>query len=968
MTPEVYRRASELFDRLQQLPEAEIIPALEAACGGNVELREHVMLLIQSDREAEASFLGRRAVEDAALWVTNKSFALPSIGTVIGNYSLTRQIGAGGMGVVFEAEDLHLNRRVAIKILPSIPGADVEERILRFQREARAASSLNHPHIVSIFDAGFAQGYHYIAMEFVEGQTLRQVAASQAPPDSQTILDWIGQIASALSAAHNAGIVHRDIKPENIMVRPDGFVKVLDFGLAKPRQHASSVVAGVEQLATRPGNLVGTIQYLAPEQVSGEPAGPRSDLFSLGVVAYELATGTRPYDGVTDGTVFNAILNRTPPPPSGIRPALGAELDGLIMRALEKDPELRFQTADDLRSSCRRISRDYITKALEKDRETSSENSSTSAPVSLPRPSRALRIWAMVGLAGVLVAAALWITRASPPLRAKRIVRITSDGETKQGFVNDGTRFYYAAGTRDPGMKVFQANIRGGDPTPMPRLTGMLPLDISPDHSEILLGQTLKGAVYQGTTDGPFPLWVADTLGNAPRRVGDLVGAEARWSPIADEILYTVGPELRIAHSDGSQSRLVTKVKGLIRYPEYSPDGRFIRFTVDSNVEGGGSGVLARMLWEVGADGSRPHPILSEMADQMPESGTWTPDGKYFVFAAGRDGARDLWAVPEKTRLFGPESPVAVRLTAGPMKANLPQSSPDSRRIFFLGQLASGVLSRYDRKTYEWAPWLGGLPAMEADYSRDLKWLTYVRYPEATVWRTGLDGRERVQLTTGPLIAANPRWSPDGRQIVFCGRLPGGPPRLYLVPAKGGAVRQITRGDEGSVGDTDPTWSADGASIVFAANLGDRSLDPEHRQVLEVVDVTSQRIAKVPGSEGLWSPRWSPDGRSVTALGPGNRLWLYNMEARARTQLTKIGAGWPNWSADGKYVYFEDNPGGDWLRVRTSDRKVERLMSIESLKMAPLTLSWIGLAPDGSPISTLDAGGTEIYELDREEP
>jgi serine/threonine protein kinase len=381
MTPEIYRQAGELFDRLRELSDRELMPALDAACTGNAELRAQVMRLIEADRSAgSGSFLERRAVEDAARLLTPETPALPADGTVIGNYRLGARIGAGGMGVVYEGRDLHLDRRVAVKILPVTLAAEAGERIRRFQREARAASTLNHPHIVSIFDADFDQGYHYIAMEFVEGKTLRQLVQAQSQPlDSQTILDWIGQAASALSAAHAAGIVHRDIKPENIMIRPDGFIKVLDFGLAKLREPASNT-AGASDLRTRPGNLAGTIQYLSPKQIQGEPAGPQSDLFSLGVVAYELATGVRPFVGPTDGAVFNAILNRTPPAPSAVRPSLGTELDGLIMRALEKDPELRFQTAGDLRSSCRLLNRDYIAKAIEKDHEIGHQQAASSVP------------------------------------------------------------------------------------------------------------------------------------------------------------------------------------------------------------------------------------------------------------------------------------------------------------------------------------------------------------------------------------------------------------------------------------------------------------------------------------------------------------------------------------------------------------------------------------------------------------
>ena len=457
MTPDTYRQAGALFDRLRELPDEELAPALDATCAGNAELRAQVMGLIEADRSAGGRFLEARAVEDAARLLAPETPALPAAGTLIGNYRLVARIGAGGMGVVYEGRDVRLDRRVAVKILPQTFAAEAGERIQRFQREARAASMLNHPHIVSIFDADFNQGYHYIAMEYVEGKTLRQLAWAQAPAlDSQTILDWVGQTASALSAAHEAGIVHRDIKPENIMIRPDGFVKVLDFGLAKLREPVNGA-ANAPDFRTRPGNLAGTIQYLSPEQIQGETAGPRSDLFSLGVVAYELATGVRPFDGPTDGAVFNAILSRTPPPPSIVRPSLGTELDNLILRALEKDPELRFQTAGDLRSSCRRVTRDYIANAIERERETGQQHPSVPAVTAIPaKPARSRRsrpLVAVAGLAAAVGAVFLWLTRPLPPPRVTRIVQITNDRRPKQSFVNDGTRLYYAAGMRTPTSK-----------------------------------------------------------------------------------------------------------------------------------------------------------------------------------------------------------------------------------------------------------------------------------------------------------------------------------------------------------------------------------------------------------------------------------------------------------------------------------------------------------------------------------
>jgi hypothetical protein len=475
------------------------------------------------------------------------------------------------MGVVHEAEDLHLHRRVVVKILPLDFAGQDEDRIHRFQREARAASTLNHPNIVSVFDAGFDQGWHYIAMEFVEGVTLRQTMVSEARPlDDKTILDLIAQVAVALSAAHEAGIVHRDIKPENIMVRPEGIVKVLDFGLAKLRQ-APSDLASRADLRTRPGSLAGTLQYLSPEQILGEPAGPRSDLFSVGVVAYELSAGVRPFDGPTDGAVFNAILNRTPPSPSTVRPSLGIDLDRLIMRALEKDPELRFQTARDLRSFCRIVTRDLIAKPIQSrgpglrdaDEQRADSNpvgradelapgaASSRIPGSIltpavpAPPARSRRYRPLVAAAGLAVASGAAFL-ADPPAAAAARNTYRADHHRWPDEAAAGQRWDEAVlRRRKSGLRheMFQVNLKGGDPLPLPRLTGMLPLDISPDRSEMLLGQILKGPSNEGTIDGPFPVWVADTLGNAPRRLGGLSAQEVRWSPTGDRILYSNGPD-----------------------------------------------------------------------------------------------------------------------------------------------------------------------------------------------------------------------------------------------------------------------------------------------------------------------------------------------------------------------------------------------------------------------------------------
>jgi Tol biopolymer transport system component len=301
-------------------------------------------------------------------------------------------------------------------------------------------------------------------------------------------------------------------------------------------------------------------------------------------------------------------------------------------------------------------------------------------------------------------------------------------------------------------------------------------------------------------------------------------------------------------------------------------------------------------------------------------------------------------------------------LTNGPLIADRPQPTPDGRRIFFRGRLDRGELVRYDEKADRWVPYLDGLAGMQLDYSRDGKWITYASYPDTSIWRCAADGSDRVQLTTPPLICRNPRWSPDDTQIVFYGGPAGKPARLYVVPAAGGAVHLLTHGEAGPNGDEDGNWSPDGTAMVFGPQLGDGN----QSLPLRMMEMKSGRVSILPGSEGLWSPRWSPDGRYIAALGfPQPTIWLYNLATHERRQVTTVGESWPIWSRDSRYLYFS-NTSSDRLRI--SDGKVEHVASWNGLRTADGTFGWVGLAPDGSLISTRDAGSTEVYALDWETP
>jgi Tol biopolymer transport system component len=401
--------------------------------------------------------------------------------------------------------------------------------------------------------------------------------------------------------------------------------------------------------------------------------------------------------------------------------------------------------------------------------------------------------------------------------------------------------------------------------------------------------------------------------------------------------------------SDGSDPHKLLTAPNQTFEPAWSPDGTVIRFRV------GGAFSTSGTLWQVSVNGSDPHPLLPAWHTPPIECcGTWTPDGKYFVFQS----QSNIWARAEKGNLFGKANSQPVQLTSGPMSFSSPLFSRDGKKLFVVGALARGELARYDIKSTQFAPFLSGISADSVSFSRDGQWVTYVSFPEGTLWRSKSDGSQRIQLTYPPLSVRLPSWSPDGQQIVFYAFSGPDKPKLYTVSTDGGTPRAVI--PQSSPEEWDPTWSSDGTRIAFGSGPSDPN------GAIRILDVRTNQISTLPGSNSLFSPRWSPDGRYMVAMPLQSRsLMLFDFANQKWEEIAKITCGFPNWSKNSDYIYFlheENQPSV--MRVRIRDRKSERVADLKNFRQTGFYSVWLSLAPDDSPLLLRDTGTQEIYALD----
>jgi Tol biopolymer transport system component len=545
-------------------------------------------------------------------------------GHTIAHYRLIEPLGAGGMGIVYKAEDIRLHRFVALKLLPEDVAAD-PAALARFRREAQAASALNHPNICTIYDVGESEGAAYIAMEHLDGAPLDRVIDGR-PASIDTVLSVGTDVADALGAAHAAGILHRDIKPANIFLTSRGSAKILDFGIARIDVPANERIERETMTAlTNPGTALGTVAYMSPEQARGAHVDARSDLFSFGCVLYEMATGVRPFRGETPGVIFDAILNREPVPPIRLNASLPPELDRVIRKAIEKDRDVRFQSAAEIRADLKRLAR----------------GSSTAEPAGPARASVTRTVVAAVGAALVLTTVATWWLRSpSPqPFAEYGIAQVTNTGNAGVSAISPDGKFIVNAQRGDGVQSLWLRNVPTGSDTaiapPQPVIYGSVAF--SPDGNYVYFRR------MDGATASLQTLFRQPVLGGEPQRLVTDIDTPVAFSPSGDRIAFgrANNPEpgkvaIIVAAADGTHERVLLTAPINTAYtsaPAWSPDGRQIAYT-----ENFLKGVLGRLSVADVATG-QTRVLFSTDATTLSDP-AWTPDGRtLLVLSASRRSA-----------------------------------------------------------------------------------------------------------------------------------------------------------------------------------------------------------------------------------------------------------------------------------------------------------------------------------------
>jgi serine/threonine protein kinase len=830
-------------------------------------------------------------------------------GTRLGPYEVLAPLASGGMGEVYRARDSRLGREVAIKVLPAEKLSDPVRRA-RFVQEARAASALNHPHIVTIYEIESAEGLDFIVMELVPGKTLDALIPRQGMRLGEALRIAI-PLADALAAAHTAGILHRDLKPANVMVTPEGVVKVLDFGLAKLTQaeggsSEDATTLDAQAKLSRAGTVAGTPAYMSPEQASGGAVDARSDIFSFGAVLYEMVTGRRAFPGTSSAETLAAVLKEQPKAPSEVVPEVPRDLERIILRCLRKEPERRFQHATDLRVELQEVKEE-------------SDSQATAPAGAMTARHRRRRRWIITAAAGVpilatVAAATLW-WRPRPQVPPPTVVPLTGERHAGGGsFSPDGTQIAYSSAGEDGSNWDIWLKIVGE--AEARRLTSDPAFDSSPAWSPDGTQIAFLRSDPQGWT---ARIYLVSPLGGPERRLSEFRAwgqldqlswsQDGRWVATAKARSGSDPPGgIHLIPVAGGEPRAVTfpKPGAWDVSPSFSPDGRALAYVSCEGVLAMGNANSVCDIYALPLDSDlQPQEARPLTGQRLPMIGlTWTRDGRSIVYSAGGAGGAYLWRV----RADGGAPPQRVELAG--RGAAAPATARSRDRLVFT--------------RLEWVPDIyrlqpGGSPTpllrsrfgeVFPQYSPDGRRLAFQSgraggAPE--IWLAEADGSNPVRLTRGPgQYQGSPRWSPDGRSIAFDSYGESGHSDIWTIGAEGSGLRQMTRDP---ADDILPSWSRDGRFLYFVSNRTGRN-----------------EIWRAPGGSG------------------------------AEEQVTREGGSVPFESLGGRTLYYLRQRGGALLARPTAggpERTIVGCVSGFNYAVAPRGLFYVGCETEGSPTGAL---------------
>jgi len=950
VTPERWQRVLELFGEAVEFPEAEREAYLAAECGGDAALAAEVRRMVEAD--ARPNPLVDSPLVEGLLTNPTEQFEPSLVGLSVAGYELTDRIGAGGMGEVYLARDAKLRRRVAVKLLRERFTRD-PERLARFEREAYAASSLSHPCVLHVYEFGEHGGRRYIVTEYVEGETLRRRIAEGLKLSEA--LRVATQMAEGVAAAHGAGVVHRDIKPENVIVRPDGYVKILDFGIAKLTEPEKA--AGPAPAETETGVVIGTAKYMSPEQARGLKVDERTDVWSIGVVLYEMLTGRPPFDGASNTDVLVSVLEREPEPLNRYLPSAPTELRRIVGKALRKRKEERYSSAADLALDLKNLSHELI-----RGGETAAPaavagtdgggviNRQTGALSSAGHAAEGVRRhkWKAVAAGLLLLAAAaglVFVTRLRDPRRPPPAVfreggkeKLTNSGKAFLATVSPDGK--YVAYVSDEAGKSAVRLRQTATKTDVLRATTdegfFYRLSFSPDGDYIYY-------VLQTNQMSPTALYRMPVLGGEARKVSARANSAATFSPDGKLLAFVRENfpaedecALVVANVDGTGERVVAKRPrpDWLAEPAWSPDGKTIACVLRNSALPALSFGSAMRIVTVPAAGGEPAQLGTQPWGAVLML-AWLPRGEGLVANAvdTESGKTQLWHVTY------PEG-AATRVTSDLSGFDGVSLAADGKTLVTVQETTvSNIWVSPDSSPAHARPLTTGTGVIAGMYGLDWTPAGRLLYSSTEggswdVWEIDPASGERRRLTDAPTQEWGAQGTPDGRAVVFRSNREGRW-NLYVMDAAGGSVRRLTSGEFDDFASVSP----DGAWVFYVSSVGGRFS-------LWKVPLAGGEPTQVSDKE-LLGTSLSPDGRRVAGYyrerpdGPWSLAVVSAEDGSVLKTLEpptffNFGLGWTRDGQALTYLASQGGPSNIWRRPldgrpaqALSDAKAEEVLSYD---------------------------------------